>query len=244
MTTRPEPEALLLDFGGTIDADGVHWAPRFYAAYRGVGGALAYPAFEPLVTASDVALGRLPEIRTLGFRATIDAQARLLCALLPPVESARIEPPLLAEPFHADAIAAVQRHRPVLKRLAAGYRLAVVSNFTGNLTPCLAELDLLRLFDVTFDSGLLGIEKPDPRIFMKALAALEVPPDRAWMIGDNFAADIRPAAGLGMRTVWVAPPSAARPARPDGADGGPPTARIERLEELEALLQSAPRSEA
>ena len=241
MTARPTPtEALLLDFGGTIDADGVHWAPRFYTAYRAAGGALPYAEFEPLVPAADDALGRLPGIRALGFRATIDAEARLLVALLPPAEAARIAPARLAEPFHADALAAVQRHRPVLERLGAGYRLAVVSNFTGNLAPCLAELDLLRLFDATFDSGLLGIEKPDPRIFLKALAALEVPPARAWMIGDNFAVDIRPAAGLGMRTVWVAPPAAQRAA---GQPDGPPTARVERLEEVEGLLLSAPRRE-
>ena len=237
MTARPETEALLLDFGGTIDADGVHWAPRFYEAYRAAGGALPYPAFEPLVTAADVALGRLPEIRALGFRATIDAHARLLCTLLPASEAARIAPTRLADPFHAEALATVRRHRPVLERLAAGYRLAVVSNFTGNLDPCLTELDLIRLFAVTVDSGVLGISKPDPRIFLHALAALETRPDRAWMIGDNLAADIRPAAGLGMRTVWVAPAGRTQP--PDG----PPTARVERIEELEDLLLSATRRE-
>ena len=40
------PEVVLFDFGGTLDADGVHWAPRFYAAYQAGGGAVEYPAFE------------------------------------------------------------------------------------------------------------------------------------------------------------------------------------------------------
>ena len=236
MTARGETtEALLLDFGGTIDADGVHWAPRFYAAYRAAGGSLPYPGFEPLVAASDVALARLPEIRGLGFRATIDAQARLLCSRLPAPEADRIAPALLADPFHADALAAVRRHRPVLERLAADYRLGVVSNFTGNLDPCLTELDLRRLFTVTVDSGVLGISKPDPRIFLHALAVLDTRPARAWMIGDNFAADIRPAAVLGMRTVWVAPSPPSTAGQPQPSDGAP-TARIARIEELEALL--------
>jgi putative hydrolase of the HAD superfamily len=240
---RETTEALLLDFGGMIDADGVHWAPRFYAAYRTAGGSLPYPAFEPLVTASDVALARLPEIRSLGFRATIDAEARLLCSQLPAAEADRIAPALLADPFHAEALAAIRRHRPVLERLAAGYRLGVVSNFTGNLDPCLTELDLRRLFTVTVDSGVLGISKPDPRIFLHALAALDTRPDRVWMIGDNFAADIRPAAVLGMRTVWIAPPPPATSGQTQPSDGIP-TARVARIEELEALLPPAVRKDS
>ena len=244
MTARRETtEALLLDFGGTIDADGVHWAPRFYAGYRAAGGSLPYTAFEPLVTASDVALARLPEIRSLGFRASIDAQARLLCSRLPAPERARIAPAHLADPFYAESLAAVGRHRRVLERLSAGYRLGVVSNFTGNLDPCLTELNLRRLFTVTVDSGVLGISKPDPRIFLHALAALDTRPDRAWMIGDNFAADIRPAAVLGMRTVWVAPspPTSSGQAQPSD---GMPTARVARIEELEALLLPAARKQS
>src|SRR2546427_1211252 len=44
-------------------------------------------------------------------------------------------------------------------------RLGVVSNFTGNLRPCLEELGLARFFAVLSDSAVLGWSKPDPRIF-------------------------------------------------------------------------------
>src|SRR2546422_3239999 len=43
----------------------------------------------------------------------------------------------VAARFHADAVAVVNRNRPMLQRLARRYRLGVVSNFTGNLRPCL-----------------------------------------------------------------------------------------------------------
>ena len=143
---------MLFDFGGTLDADGVHWSPRFHAAYRAVGGGLDFAAFETFFKASDTAVARLPDIRALGFRAAIDAQARLLAGFLPD----RVDPGVIAQRLHADALAIVTRNTPVLERLARRYKLGVVSNFTGNLQPCLQELGLARFFSVMSDSALLG----------------------------------------------------------------------------------------
>ena len=61
----------------------MHWSPRFHAAYRAAGGGLEFAAFDSFFKASDEALARLPGIRTLGFRAAIEAQARLVVGLLP-----------------------------------------------------------------------------------------------------------------------------------------------------------------
>src|SRR2546425_11809336 len=96
----------------------------------------------------------------------------------------------MAEAFHAPARAVVERNRPVLERVGRRYRLGVVSNFTGNLAPCLDELGLTRLFTAVSDSAVGGAAKPDPRVFLGTLAALGAPADRAWMGGDNFEADI------------------------------------------------------
>src|SRR5207245_10000185 len=123
--------------------------------------------------------------------------------------------------------------RPVLDRRAGRYRLGVVSNFTGNLRPGLEEMGLARLFAVTSDSAIVGWSKPDPRIFAHALAALQVAPQRAWMVGDNFEADIRGAAGLGMRTCWLAP---SERAAPPGAELVV-TARIGCLPDVERVLE-------
>ncbi len=225
-------EAVLLDFGGTLDADGVHWAPRFHQAYRAAGSTIPWSEFEPLFAESDRRLAQLPEIRGLGFRATIDAQVRILGGLLPPGALERVDADRVAGTFHQAALQAVARNRPVLERLAARYRLGVVSNFTGNLDRCLAELNLLALFSVVADSAVVGVTKPNLGIFTTALAQLGIPAEQAWMVGDNFAADVLPAAALGMRTCWIAPAERARPpAAPDV-----PTARIDRFDRLETVL--------
>jgi putative hydrolase of the HAD superfamily len=219
---------VLFDFGGTLDADGIHWAPRFYAAYQTAGGEVAYPQFESVFRATDGVLERDPRVRTMGFRALIDAQALLLRDRL--ADGAGVDAAQIATLFHADAVAVIARNRAMLARLSTRYRLGIVSNFAGNLEPCLNELDIRRYFTVAADSAAVGIAKPDPRIFQGVLAELDVLPARAWMVGDNFETDIRPAGALGMRTCWLA--ALDRPVPKNAA----PTARIARLTDLEGAL--------
>ena len=186
---------MLFDFGGTLDADGVHWSPRFHAAYRAVGGGLDFAAFETFFKASDTAVARLPDIRALGFRAAIDAQARLLAGFLPD----RVDPGVIAQRLHADALAIVTRNTPVLERLARRYKLGVVSNFTGNLQPCLQELGLARFFSVMSDSALVGWSKPDARIFTHTLDALGVSPQRVTRVHNGVRPEFRPLPPAGSR---------------------------------------------
>ena len=205
------------------------WSPRFHAAYRAVGGGLEFAAFDSFFRASDAALARLPGIRALGFRAAIEAQARLVVGLLPD----QVDGDALAHRLHAAALETVTRNVPVLERLNRRYRLGVVSNFTGNLRPCLEELGLARFFAVLSDSALVGWNKPDSRIFAHTLAALQVSPQRTWMVGDNFDADIRGAAGLGIRTCWLAPSDRTAPPGTELV----PTARISRLPDVERVVE-------
>ncbi|HET9710020.1 MAG TPA: HAD family hydrolase [Gemmatimonadales bacterium] len=224
------PHVLLFDFGGTLDADGLPWARRFHTAYQEAGGALDFTAFEPVYQASDAALAALPEIRRLGFRAAIEAQVRCLLPLLPDEPHLARQAQRLVTAVHAPAVRIVARNRPILERLQQDYRLGIISNFTGNLKPCLDELGLSPLFAVASDSTVLGIEKPDPRIFHATLDALGASPADAWMVGDNFEADIRPALGLGLRACWMAPPE-----RRAAADA-PPHTRVASLPEFAQVL--------
>ena len=222
---------VLFDFGGTLDADGIHWAPRFYAAYRTVGGSEPYDAFERIFKASDRTLEGFPRVRQLGFRGLIDEQARLLADTLP--DGGALDAPRMATLFHAEALATVARNRPILQHLASLYTLGVVSNFTGNLEPCLAELGLRARFRAVVDSTVVGFSKPDARIFGVALEQLGATAGQAWMVGDNFETDVRPAAALGMRTCWLTPGDRTAPAGPA------PTARIASLCDLEDALCTA-----
>ncbi len=88
---------------------------------------------------------------------------------------------------------------------ARGVRVVVVSNSEGMLERLFTDLGIVGHFDAIVDSGKVGIEKPDPRIFEIALARFGVPAARALMLGDTFATDIAGAHAAGMRAALVDP---------------------------------------
>jgi len=224
----PPADAILLDFGGTLDADGVPWARRFHRVYRELGGRRTFESFEPAFRESDRRLGSTEGIGRFDYTATVRHQSVLLTQLLD--QDSRISPVTMADWFLEDARRVIERNRPVLERLAPRYRLGVVSNFTGNLVPCLEELGIAGFFKAVLDSAREGMIKPDAAMFRRALERLGTPADRAWMVGDNFEADIRPALALGMRAAWLAPVDRTVP------QGTAPCAHIQRLIELEGIL--------
>jgi HAD superfamily hydrolase (TIGR01549 family) len=85
--------------------------------------------------------------------------------------------------------------------VARGVRVAVLSNSEGRLAELLAEIGLADIFHAVIDSGRVGIEKPDRRIFDHTLAALGATAPGIH-IGDSWPADIAGALGAGWRAIW------------------------------------------
>jgi putative hydrolase of the HAD superfamily len=97
-----------------------------------------------------------------------------------------------------------QRSAQSLSRLrAAGLRLGVVSNSDGRVEQALEAAGLRDYFDVVLDSALIGVEKPDPRIFLAALDALGVTAEEALYVGDLYEVDIIGARAAGMEAVLL-----------------------------------------
>jgi putative hydrolase of the HAD superfamily len=86
-----------------------------------------------------------------------------------------------------------------------GLRLAVVSNSNGSVARLLENLGLARWLDVIVDSGVVGVEKPDPRIFHHAAAALDVQPAEAVHVGDLYSVDVLGARAAGARAILLDP---------------------------------------
>lgn len=72
---------------------------------------------------------------------------------------------------------------------AAGYRLAIVSNWHCGLAAFVAALGLGGLVDHVVASAEVGWEKPDSRIFAEACHRLGVSPDRVLHVGDSSVED-------------------------------------------------------
>ena len=92
----------------------------------------------------------------------------------------------------------------VLEALRArGLQLAVVSNADGRVPAALAASGLHRHFGAVIDSHLVGVEKPDPRIFQLALDQLGVPAGEALFVGDIYEIDVVGARRAGMDAVLI-----------------------------------------
>ncbi|MGO8875756.1 MAG: HAD family hydrolase [Acidimicrobiales bacterium] len=95
---------------------------------------------------------------------------------------------------------------------AAGLQLGIVSNATGRMEQLLLEHRICGLegeemakVAVVIDSHVVGVEKPDPRIFSLALNALEVPPQRCVFVGDSVHFDVEGARNAGIRPLHLDP---------------------------------------
>ena len=90
-----------------------------------------------------------------------------------------------------------------LDRLKQQYRLAIVSDAqTAYAVPELRRVGLAGYFDPIIVSGDYGYRKPDPRLFQKALDAMQVPASQVIFIGNDRFRDVFGAKQLGMKTVW------------------------------------------
>ncbi|MFI5317540.1 MAG: HAD family hydrolase [Myxococcota bacterium] len=63
-------------------------------------------------------------------------------------------------------------------------------------------LDLRGLFDAFVESAIVGLRKPDPRIYTHACQELGVAPERAIFL-DDIGANLKAARALGMHTIKV-----------------------------------------
>jgi HAD superfamily hydrolase (TIGR01509 family) len=220
--------AILFDFGGTLDFPR-HWLDRFLAHYRKYGVNIERPEFDhAFTTATEKAYASSAMLRDynlsqlVGFLIQLQLQdlasgemalGRQLLKALAAEDVGHLRT-LVRDSFVAESVAGFAVARPLLASLARRFKIAVVSNFYGNLHRVVADAGLAQAVRVTADSSVLGFYKPDPRIFAAALAQLGVQPHDAVMVGDSINKDCAPARKIGMRTVWLRHRELSGPAAP------------------------------
>ncbi len=84
-----------------------------------------------------------------------------------------------------------------------GYKLGIIANQAPGAAERLENWGIADCFSVIASSCELGVSKPDPHIFEKALAMAGCSAAQAVMIGDRLDNDIIPAKQCGLQTVWI-----------------------------------------
>ncbi len=125
-----------------------------------------------------------------------------------------------------------------LSRLKSqGFKIGLISNCSPETPVIWKNTPLAPLFDVAIFSCLVGLQKPDPRIYQMAVEKLAVKPENCLYIGDGDYQELSGASQVGMNPVLI---------RLAGEDGTQPhlihreewdDPRISSLTEVLALLK-------
>ncbi|MDR6737569.1 YjjG family noncanonical pyrimidine nucleotidase [Sphingobacterium sp. 2149] len=130
-----------------------------------------------------------------------------------------VDPELFPEEFELEYLAICPQKtnlfpnaHETLTYLSDRYNLHLISNgFKEACETKLEKSDLRKYFKHIFISEVVGVNKPDPRIFEFAMATAFAQPQLSLMIGDNLDADIRGAVNAGMDAIFFNPTSAEKP---------------------------------
>ncbi len=92
----------------------------------------------------------------------------------------------------------------VVEHLRGRVKLGAITNNVARDDPTerTSGVDASRLFDVVIESAVVGVRKPEPRIYHLACEALGVEPREAVFL-DDMGANLKGAQALGMTTIKV-----------------------------------------
>jgi haloacid dehalogenase superfamily, subfamily IA, variant 3 with third motif having DD or ED/haloacid dehalogenase superfamily, subfamily IA, variant 1 with third motif having Dx(3-4)D or Dx(3-4)E len=203
-------KALLFDYGGTLDTNGHHWAEVLWNEYLAEDIQVTKAQFREAYVYGERTLDKKPLIcPEHNFLDVLRIKCHLQTDYL--LEKKYIICPIEADRL-ANAVALrcyqiARKHtastRATLAAFKQKYKLALVSNFYGNLSSVLRDFDLYQYFDKIIESAHVNHRKPDPQIFRIAVDDLELEYDECVVIGDSYTNDILPAQEIGCATIWL-----------------------------------------
>ena len=200
----------IFDFGGTLDTAGCHWGQMLWHAYQRQQIPVSEEQFREAYVYAERTLGRTPIIQSdYSFHKTLEVKIRIemeyLCTSgawqADEAEFTRGHKAVL-EDVYSKVVEVTSHSREVLSQLAARYPMVRVSNFYGNISHVLEEFHLAEFFKDIVESAVVGVRKPDHRIFLLGVEALGLKPEECIVVGDSFYKDIEPAKKAGCQAVW------------------------------------------
>ncbi|WP_018462529.1 HAD family hydrolase [Segatella paludivivens] len=200
----------IFDYGGTLDTEGHHWGKVLWHSYQRQHVPVTEEQFREAYVYGERTLGNVPIIKPdYTFYKTLDTKLRLemeyICSAgfwdADEDELNRMHKAVLDD-VYSDVKKVTDHSRDVLEKLNANYPMVLVSNFYGNVGVVLKEFKLDHLFLAIVESAVVGIRKPDPRIYKLGVEKLGMQPEEVAVVGDSFYKDIQPANKIGCKTIW------------------------------------------
>ena len=204
-------QALIFDYGGTLDTDGRHWAHVLWEGYCEAGVPVTNEQFREAYVYGERALAKAPIVLPEDtFRDVLEKKVRQQFAFLQAEYIWNDVPDVCSEKLntvvnycHNYALRYITKAREVLAVLRPKYRMVLVSNFYGNIEAILRDFGLAPYFDAVIESAVVGVRKPDPEIYRLGVKATGCEAKDVTVVGDSYSKDIVPANAIGCRTIWL-----------------------------------------
>jgi HAD superfamily hydrolase (TIGR01549 family) len=196
----------IFDYGGTLDTGGVHWRQVIWDTYVRHQVPVSEQQFREAYVFVERQLGSQPLIQPdFTFRQTLELKIRLQleCLIQNGLSPSAIDKYYVAmvDELYAMVQQTTAHSLAILRQLTDGPKV-LVSNFYGNLSTVLHEFGFDGCFVQVIESAVVGIRKPDFRIFQLGIDALGMSPEEIVVVGDSLENDILPARELGCRAIW------------------------------------------
>lgn len=209
-------KGIIFDYGGTLDTAGCHWGQMLWHAYERQQVPVGEQQFRDAYVYGERTLGRNPIIKPDDtFHRTLSTKIRLemehLCTMGAWGASEndfKQKHEAVLDDLYAETKRITAHSVEVLRELKKRYPMVLVSNFYGNIACVLREFGFDGLFLDIVESAVVGVRKPDPKIFTLGIETLnrhlETPlaPEEILVVGDSFYKDILPARKAGCKTAW------------------------------------------
>ena len=197
----------IFDYGGTLDTGGQHWGKVLWHAYQRQQVPVTEALFREAYVHAERTLGKNPIIQPdFTFRRTLEEKVRIeleyLCGKgIAEDQVADCQQRVVDDVYGLTKVQTAHSCE-VLLQLKEQYPMVLVRNFYGNIAVVLQEFGFDGLFQSIVESAVVGVRKPDPRIFSLGVEALELKAEEVVVVGDSMDKDIIPASKAGCKTVW------------------------------------------
>ncbi len=203
-------KGIIFDYGGTLDTGSLHWSEVLWLGYQDSHVPVSKEQFRECYVYAERELAKYPYIKPRHnfldlLRIKVDLETGYLVSQgywQAEEERRKATAERIAQYCYAFVLRNLEVSRPVVQELSLHYPLALVSNFYGNINSVLRDFRL-EFFKTIIESSVVGIRKPDPRIFRLGVDALGCKAEETVVVGDSFGKDIVPASKIGCRTVWM-----------------------------------------
>jgi putative hydrolase of the HAD superfamily len=202
-------KGVLLDYGGTIDTNGVHWAEVLWNGYLVNNVKINKIDFKEAYKFAERSLAIKPLVKhSHNFLDVLHLKIEQQFIYL--VQNNHLAPGNYLHGIYSIAsycnnVAAnsAREASATLQYLSSKYPMVMVSNFYGNLETVLTTFAIGKYFQSVVESAVVGVRKPMSEIYTIGVERLQLQANECVVIGDSYSKDMVPGKEAGCQTIWL-----------------------------------------